>query len=337
MVSLRRGCAEGKASASWLPVPATRRLQHALLLVLASMAVPPANAEPEPVSFEQSPYRWVVAEVEQGPPSLRRTFAEVALEALAEDCEREILASEASGRGAPSDARAAAKLQSWRRGAEAYLEQVLAARAAVAGASEVFVLAGRSHEVRVVADETQIMLGAFRLTDQSALEALIAERMCRYVACGQQPETIAEVITAEERGVRHAWSFSDGAASAMVASDGLSCQYEDRLHLRLKGRVCRALLKEVRLIDAAVTRLEAMGQTVDDDALALSGPPDTPRLVFNRAGASAIVPLTVLVQTPALLPDAFAWVAARRRGDPVAVAFNLPNEVIYVTGSDLEP
>lgn len=291
----------------------------------------PADA----VEFDQSPYDWVVAEVQDGPPELSRVFAERALSILAEDCRREI--AEAAFGSASTDPATRVKLARWRGGAQAYLDAVMKARDAVMTASEVTVLPGRSREVRIVADQTQIMIGALRLTNQASLESRIAEQMCGFLACGRRPPTIEEISAAQAETVSHAWSFGDGLASTMVASDGLSCRYEDRLHLRLKGRVCRAVLNEIRLMDAALSRLEAMGQSVQAHALGLTGEPSRPRLVFNAAGASAAVPLRVLVHLPSVLPDAFSWLAARRTGTPGSVSLHLPNEVIYVTGPTLEP
>jgi len=298
-----------------------RKLHFIAILVCtlsAGLAKGTSSRDPGPVPGDR--FDRLLGIVIAGQPALHRRFAEVALRALIAVNRAELSRRPDQDPGPVG----------WRGGAAQFVARLELAYAQLENRRDVIVIRERRGVVRLTLDDEQVMLSAPRLSAQDALDARIAEEMCRELEC-DVVSPAPDVVDEHARQVRQEWIFGDNFGPTLSTSDGLNCAFQDTLHLRLKERTCTNILRELRLLGDALRAVVQHGSVLAWDVLALVDAKGSPtRVVYAQDGSFFNLELRYLQASPVIWREAIPWLQARLRGHAGYYMIKVPDTLIYL-------
>ncbi|MCG6868061.1 MAG: hypothetical protein LJE91_04815 [Gammaproteobacteria bacterium] len=284
-----------------------------LFLLGLSMGLGAADGRRIPDAPNAVHIRQIARALADGPPSLRREFALLAITEMIEVYENE--AELARRERQPGAARRDA-----RRWALAVRRQAAELAGIVVGITEsTSVQVGMTpyDRVFVVVDGRLVILTNPRMDEQIIFEQHVASRFCERNVCEDLPGITRQAESADvPPSIVPRWSFSDQAGPVCNAEDGLEIQFASVADLWWKRPACAAVSGELLTLAEQIALERGNGTPLDWNVMVIQpqAGSDLHRVVLNERGDYLLLRLPALSAVPEFFRLALPWLIARTEG-----------------------
>lgn len=304
------------------------RMSAVLVAICLGGSVTGATAAAGGAPLPASRFAQVVELARTGADPVRRDFARIALQILIDANQDEAGRVIGTGHATPEQRKQAAR---WRSGALGYVEHLRQVASRIDTAQDLEIIPDADGGVRVVIDDTQVMLSSPRTSQQRVMELAIADALCRTHDCGRPEPTFEEKAEVAQASLKQQWEFGDKTPPTLASSDGLQCSFSDYRHLKLKQTACNSLLRELRLLSEGLKSLALAGAAVDWSHLMLkqAAGEEFQQVVYDREGHYFQMRAPNLSAAPALWLNAIPWLQGRIKGQARTYLISPPELVVY--------
>ncbi len=260
-----------------------------------------------------SRYQRTVESLQQAPPELSATFAEVALAELVAI----YLAEAGLARNQARESARSGKLLGWAVAVENYAEDLLILLEAVEQGAPATLQPNRNEVPTLTVAERAIMLSHPRAGQQGEFEQRILADFCAREDCAPltaiDPDAAPLPVSAAL--VTPEWSFNP--EGAVCRYRGITLPFRGDQNLTRLRSLCNQLAQELALLANEIAWQRRHGVVVEWHALAVNPVPQTPEhvVILNAAGDSILVSVPLLYATPALLADILPWLQSVQADD----------------------
>lgn len=195
-------------------------------------------------------------------PLQRFEFADAVLEVLQNSYRDELVSS---GHAQSQNPERRAKLQSWRRGTQALLDQLETARLRLGEGAEVSISVDAQHQVLLFIDELPVAFSAPRPGTEIALERTVIARYCAFNDCAVLEGSPGDTLLDAPSG---SWSMGDRQTPGYALDNGFRCGFRDFARRDEKQQACEAAAAEATILLAALRQIADRGRSLDWQGLA---------------------------------------------------------------------
>ena len=257
--------------------------------------------------------------LEAAPEAVRADFASIALSEMIATYEHVLETPDAPASGTRE---AMAKQARWSGAVQGFLDDLYVARDELDAGAPVDLLISPPGSVYLKVGHRLIAVGSPRLDEPQLLEQQIVRVYCDLFACAPELVEPPAPLPVNPAG-SGVWSFAAGQRSTYETIGGLGFMFADLHGRSRKEKVCLQVGEELERLSRALARARERGRAVDMHALRVEATAhaDEQLVVYSASGETVRVHLPALVDAPALVTAARAWIAARSEGKSYSQRF----------------